>query len=63
MIVPYIKEGYYYPYSREAASVRDILVNKCLEKNVIIKENYKVNKVEKKNNKLLVLCKNFLYTF
>ena len=54
MIIPYIKDGYYYPFSREAASVRDILVNKCIEKGVVFKENYKVNKVEKINKKFII---------
>ena len=54
MIVPYIKDGYYYPFSREASSVRDILVNKCIEKGVIFKDNYKVNKVEKNNDKFVI---------
>ena len=29
-IVPYIRDGYYYPYSKEASSIRESLLEECL---------------------------------
>jgi len=44
-IVPYVRDGYYYPYSREASSVRDILVEECLKIGVSFKNNFEVKNV------------------
>lgn len=52
-IYPTIKNGYYYPYSKEASSVRDLLVEK-INKNVKVKLNTKVKKIEKVNDKFIV---------
>ena len=54
MIVPYIRDGYYYPYSREAMSVRDILVAKCNEKGIVLDRNYEVSKVEYRDNMFFI---------
>ena len=48
------KDGYYYPYSNQAISVKNALVNKLRETNVKIITDYFVNKIEKKNNKFII---------
>ena len=53
-LIPKIKNGYYYPYSNQATSVKDLLVSKLNELKVNIKTDYLVEKVEKKNNKFIV---------
>lgn len=54
MIVPFVRDGYYYPYSREAASVRDILVAKCNDEGIVLDRNYEVNKVEFRDNMFFI---------
>ena len=51
-IIPKIKNGYYYPISNQAISIRNTLVDECINKNIKIKNNYLVEKIELKNNKL-----------
>lgn len=48
------KDGYYYPYSNQAISVKNALVNKLRKTNVKIITDYFVNKIEKKNNKFII---------
>ena len=54
------KDGYYYPYSNQALSIKNALVNKLRETSIEIKTNYFVNKIEKKNDKFII---NDEYTF
>ena len=49
-----VKNGYYYPYSNQATSVKDLLVSKLNELKVNIKTDYLVKTVEKKDNKFIV---------
>ena len=53
-IVPYIREGYYYPYSREASSVRDILVEECLKIGVSFKSDFEVKTVENEDGMFII---------
>lgn len=53
-LFPKVKNGYYYPYSNQASSVKDLLLSKLKELNVNIKTDYLVEKVEKKDNKFIV---------
>ncbi len=46
-IYPQVKGDYYYPYANSAYSVREILVNELLKRNIEIKYHYTVTKVEK----------------
>ena len=46
-VVPKIKNGYYYPMSNQASSIRNILVEKVLSKNIKIIENAFVKDVVK----------------
>ena len=53
-LYPKVKNGYYYPYSNHASSVRDLLISKLNELNVNIKLDYLVNSIEKINDKFII---------
>ena len=53
-IIPKIKNGYYYPFSNQAITIKDALLSKLKEKNILIKTSYNVEKIEKKNNKFII---------
>ena len=53
-LFPKVKNGYYYPYSNQATSVKDLLISKLKELNVNIKTDYLVEKIEKKDNKFII---------
>ena len=53
-LVPYIKNGYYYPYSKEASTVRNILLDEVSNKNVKIVNNCKVKTIVKENDKFII---------
>lgn len=55
-IYPTVKDGYYYPNSREASSVRDVLVNSLKGVNVIANET--VNNVNKTTDGFIVKTNN-----
>ena len=48
------KDGYYYPYSNQAISVKNALVNKLKETNIEIKTDYFVNEIKIKDNKFII---------
>ena len=53
-IVPYIKDGYYYPYSKEATSIRTALLEECKKLDITITTDYKVEKLIKENDKFII---------
>ena len=53
-IVPKIKNGYYYPISNQAISIRNTLIDECIDKMVKIYTNYLVEQIELKNNKFVI---------
>ncbi len=53
-IVPRIKNGYYYPFSNQATSIKSALLKELKRKNVLIKTNYFVEKLEKINGKFYI---------
>ena len=53
-IIPKIKNGYYYPSSNQALSIRNILVEECLDKNIEIKTDYQVKTINKMNNVFII---------
>lgn len=56
-IIPKIKDGYYYPNSNQASSIRNALLLKVLELDIKIKTNYYVLKIEKVEDKFLIYSK------
>lgn len=53
-IIPKIKNGYYYPFSNQASTVRDALMFEVMKLGVSIKYNYLVEKIERSNNKFII---------
>ena len=53
-ILPLIKNGYYYPYSNQATTIRDMFIQELDKRNISYKLNYDVNKIEYVNNKYLI---------
>ena len=57
-IIPKIKNGYFYPLSNQASSMRNVLVNKVLQLGVKIITNFNVEKIEKENDKFIIYSEN-----
>ena len=53
-IIPKIKNGYYYPFSNQASTVRDALLFEVMKLGISIKYNYLVEKIECSNNKFII---------
>ena len=53
-IFPKIKNGYYYPYSMQATSIRNALVKKALTNNVKILYNFFVEEIKKENDVFII---------
>lgn len=57
-IYPKIKNGYYYPYSNQATSVREIFEREIKKSNIILKTNFKVEQIIKENNIFKIISNN-----
>ncbi len=57
-IYPKIKNGYYYPFSNQAASVREILDKEIKNRNIEVKYGNKVKEVTKQNDSFVVIFEN-----
>lgn len=57
-LIPNIKNGYYYPSSNKATSVRDALLSEVTSKNIKIHYNEPVTKIEVSDNKFIVTTTN-----
>ena len=53
-IVPKIKNGYYYPFSNQASTIKNALLLELKNKNVQIKNNFLVNNIKRTNNSFIV---------
>lgn len=53
-IYPKIKNGYYYPNSNQASSIREILCKELSKNNVNVVYNCQVEKIEKENDKFII---------
>ena len=60
-IIPKIKNGYYYPYSNQAVSIKNALINEAKRKNVNIVPNTYVENIENHNEQYKVLTNNNEY--
>ena len=49
-----IKNGYYYPFTNKASTIRDTFLEEVLRRNIKIKYNYNVEKIEKNNDKFII---------
>lgn len=57
-IYPKIKNGYYYPYSNQAASIREIFQNKIVSSNIEFRTNFKVADIDKNNGAFVLKSDN-----
>lgn len=53
-IIPYIKNGYYYPYSKEASTIKNALLEEVIRNNVEIVTNFTVKNVKKENGFFII---------
>ena len=53
-IIPKIKNGYYYPFSNQASTIRNALLLEVEKRKINIKTQFLVNNIKKVNNKFLV---------
>lgn len=53
-LIPYIKNGYYYPYSKEASTIRNILLKEVSDRNIKVINNYKVENIVKDKDKFII---------
>lgn len=53
-IISKIKNGYYYPFSNQASTVREALMFEVMKLGISIKYNYLVEKIERSNNKFII---------
>lgn len=60
-IVPKIKDGYYYPYSNQATSIKEALLTEAKIKGVKIFVGENVTKIYKNNNKFVIETENNTY--
>ena len=49
-----IKNGYYYPFTNQASTVKELLINEVKEKDIKVFYNNHVEKIERKNNKFFI---------
>jgi len=57
-IYPKIKNDYYYPYSNQAASIREILKNEIEKRKIELKMGTKVKDITKDNDKFTIVLEN-----
>ena len=55
-VIPKIKNGYYYPYSNQAITIKNILEEKALSLGVEIRYNSLVSDICKEKDKFVILC-------
>jgi hypothetical protein len=60
-IIPYIKNGYYYPYSNQAVSMKSSLHNEAVQSGVEIIYNENVLNISKVNDEFLITTENNKY--
>lgn len=57
-IIPKIKDGYYYPFSNQATTIKNTLVDEVINSGVIIKTNFLVTEISKENNRFIIKSEN-----
>ena len=54
-IIPYIRNGYYYPITKDSKTIRNALYDECISKDIKIITNFKVEEIKKNNDKYQVI--------
>ena len=57
-IVPKIKNGYYYPYTNQASTIRNMLIHELNNKNISIFYNTYVSNIEKRDGRFFIQTNN-----
>ena len=57
-IIPKIKNGYYYPFSNQASTIKSVLLDEVKRLNIIIENEFLVDNVELLNDKFIVVGNN-----
>ena len=57
-IYPKIKNGYYYPFSNQATTIKNELELEIKKRNIEVKTNFLVEKIKKQNNKFEIYSSN-----
>ena len=53
-VIPRIKNGYYYPYSNQATSIKSLLIQEVKAKNIKVYNDFEVNEIIKINDKFII---------
>lgn len=53
-IYPKIKNGYYYPFSNQATTIKNALISEIKKKNIAIKNDFLVEKIEKEHDQFKI---------
>lgn len=62
-LIPYIKNGYYYPFSNQSFTVKQALLIACQKQNIHIITNEKVESIKNKENKFYITTDKKDYVF
>jgi len=54
-IIPQIKNGYYYPFSNQASTIRNVLLEEAKRKGITICNDFLVTDIKRDNNKFIVI--------
>ena len=54
-IIPYIRNGYYYPITKDSKTIRNALYDECISKEVKVITNFKVDEIKIENNKYKII--------
>ena len=57
-IVPKIKNGYYYPFSNQATTIKNALLNEVKKKDIEIRQDFLVESIEKEENHFIIKSSN-----
>lgn len=60
-VIPRIKNGYYYPFSNQAISIKNLLINEIDRLKIKVEYNTYVKNIEKTDDKFIVDCENKKY--
>ena len=62
-LIPYIKNGYYYPFSNQSFTVKQALLIECQKRNITIRTGEKIENIKKQENKFYVTTDTLDYVF
>lgn len=54
-LIPKIKNGYYYPFSNQASTVLNVLLQEINNKKIVVKNNFLVSNIVKDNEKFIII--------